>query len=197
MDNVNGNEIYVENGEILNYKFVKVKKGIDIFVELLFYNILVCLKYIKSLYIELGKIIDIVNRMVMSYLDIWIVFILDGKIMLSINGLGWINEVMVEIYGMKVVWDLVYIFGDISDYYIEGFVVKFEYFRSNKYYIFIFINGWYIKNFMLNKVILEGYYIFLIIGRFLICYINIEMDLILVDVNVYLIKLEVCLLKEE
>lgn len=116
---------------------------------------------------------DIVNRMVMSYFEIRIFLVLDGKKFLSMNGLGRINEVMVEIYGMKVVKDLVYILGDISDYYFEGFVVKFEYFRSNKYYIFIFINGRYIKNFVFNKVILEGYYILFIIGRFFICYINI------------------------
>ncbi len=32
------------------------------------------------------------------------------------------------------------------------------------------------KNFMLNKAILEGYHTLLTIGRFPICYINIEMD---------------------
>ncbi|UMT76787.1 DNA mismatch repair endonuclease MutL [Staphylococcus roterodami] len=196
-DNANGNEIYVENGEILNHKPAKAKKGTDILVESLFYNTPARLKYIKSLYTELGKITDIVNRMAMSHPDIRISLVSDGKIMLSTNGSGRTNEVMAEIYGMKVARDLVHISGDTSDYHIEGFVAKPEHSRSNKHYISIFINGRYIKNFMLNKAILEGYHTLLTIGRFPICYINIEMDPILVDVNVHPTKLEVRLSKEE
>ncbi|HID1373828.1 TPA: DNA mismatch repair endonuclease MutL [Staphylococcus argenteus] len=196
-DNANGNEIYVENGEILNHKPAKAKKGTDILVESLFYNTPARLKYIKSLYTELGKITDIVNRMAMSHPDIRISLISDGKTMLSTNGSGRTNEVMAEIYGMKVARDLVHISGDTSDYHIEGFVAKPEHSRSNKHYISIFINGRYIKNFMLNKAILEGYHTLLTIGRFPICYINIEMDPILVDVNVHPTKLEVRLSKEE
>ncbi|MCS5349452.1 DNA mismatch repair endonuclease MutL [Staphylococcus aureus] len=196
-DNANGNEIYVENSEILNHKPAKAKKGTDILVESLFYNTPARLKYIKSLYTELGKITDIVNRMAMSHPDIRISLVSDGKIMLSTNGSGRTNEVMSEIYGMKVARDLVHISGDTSDYHIEGFVAKPEHSRSNKHYISIFINGRYIKNFMLNKAILEGYHTLLTIGRFPICYINIEMDPILVDVNVHPTKLEVRLSKEE
>ncbi|UMT81751.1 DNA mismatch repair endonuclease MutL [Staphylococcus roterodami] len=196
-DNANGNEIYVENGEILNHKPAKAKKGTDILVESLFYNTPARLKYIKSLYTELGKITDIVNRMAMSHPDIRISLVSDGKIMLSTNGSGRTNEVMAEIYGMKVARDLVHISGDTSDYHIEGFIAKPEHSRSNKHYISIFINGRYIKNFMLNKAILEGYHTLLTIGRFPICYINIEMDPILVDVNVHPTKLEVRLSKEE
>lgn len=196
-DNANGNEIYVENGEILNHKPAKAKKGTDILVESLFYNTPARLKYIKSLYTELGKITDIVNRMAMSHPEIRISLISDGKTMLSTNGSGRTNEVMAEIYGMKVARDLVHISGDTSDYHLEGFVAKPEHSRSNKHYISIFINGRYIKNFMLNKAILEGYHTLLTIGRFPICYINIEMDPILVDVNVHPTKLEVRLSKEE
>lgn len=74
---------------------------------------------------------------------------------------------MAEIYGMKVAKDLVHISGDTSDYHLEGFVAKPEHSRSNKHYISIFINGRYIKNFVLNKAILEGYHTLLTIGRFL------------------------------
>ena len=63
--------------------------------------------------------------------------------------------------------------------------------------IFQFFNGRYIKNFILNKAILEGYHTLLTIGRYPICYINIEMDPILVDVNVHPTKLEVRLSKED
>ncbi|PTE25295.1 DNA mismatch repair endonuclease MutL [Staphylococcus equorum] len=196
-DNQEGQEIYVENDEILNQKPAKAKQGTDILVESLFYNTPARLKYIKSLYTELGKITDIVNRMAMSHPDIRISLISDGRTILKTNGSGRTNEVMAEIYGMKVAKDLVHITGETSDYRLEGYVAKPEHSRSNKHYISIFINGRYIKNFLINKAILEGYHTLLMIGRFPICYINIEMDPILVDVNVHPTKLEVRLSKED
>lgn len=196
-DNEEGQEIYVENGEILNQKPAKAKQGTDILVESLFYNTPARLKYIKSLYTELGKITDIVNRMAMSHPGIRISLISDGRTILKTNGSGRTNEVMAEIYGMKVAKDLVHISGETSDYRLEGYVAKPEHSRSNKHYISIFINGRYIKNFLINKAILEGYHTLLMIGRFPICYINIEMDPILVDVNVHPTKLEVRLSKED
>lgn len=196
-DNENGHEIYAENGKIIHQKPAKAKKGTDIQVDSLFYNTPARLKYIKSLYTELGKITDIVNRMAMSHPEIRISLVSDGKKLLSTNGSGRTNEVMAEIYGMKVAKDLVHISGDTSDYHLEGFVAKPEHSRSNKHYISIFINSRYIKNFVLNKAILEGYHTLLTIGRFPICYINIQMDPILVDVNVHPTKLEVRLSKED
>ncbi|WP_436853740.1 DNA mismatch repair endonuclease MutL [Staphylococcus caeli] len=196
-DNEEGQQIYVENGEILDHKPAKAKRGTDILVESLFYNTPARLKYIKSLYTELGKITDIVNRMAMSHPDIRISLVSDGKTILKTNGSGRTNEVMAEIYGMKVAKDLVHISGDTSDYHLEGYVAKPEHSRSNNHYISVFINGRYIKNFLLNKAILEGYHTLLMIGRFPICYINIEMDPILVDVNVHPTKLEVRLSKED
>lgn len=196
-DSEEGQEIYVENGEILNQKPAKAKRGTDILVESLFYNTPARLKYIKSLYTELGKITDIVNRMAMSHPDIRISLISDGKTIIKTNGSGRTNEVMAEIYDMKVAKDLVHITGDTSDYHLEGYVAKPEHSRSNKHYISIFINGRYIKNFLLDKAIQEGYHTLLMIGRFPICYINIEMDPILVDVNVHPTKLEVRLSKED
>lgn len=196
-DGQNGHEIYAEDGAILHQKPAKAKQGTDILVESLFYNTPARLKYVKSLYTELGKITDIVNRMAMSHPDVRLTLVSDGKVLIKTNGSGRTNEVMAEIYGMKVAKDLVHITGDTSDYHLEGYVAKPEHSRSNRHYISIFINGRYIKNFILNKAILEGYHTLLTIGRYPICYINIEMDPILVDVNVHPTKLEVRLSKEE
>ncbi|WP_105992913.1 DNA mismatch repair endonuclease MutL [Staphylococcus simulans] len=196
-DGQNGHEIYAEDGAIINQKPAKAKQGTDILVESLFYNTPARLKYVKSLYTELGKITDIVNRMAMSHPEVRFTLVSDGKTLIKTNGSGRTNEVMAEIYGMKVAKDLVHITGDTSDYHLEGFVAKPEHSRSNRHYISIFINGRYIKNFILNKAILEGYHTLLTIGRYPICYINIEMDPILVDVNVHPTKLEVRLSKEE
>lgn len=196
-DGMLGHEVQVENGEIIKQQPAKAKKGTDILVKDLFYNTPARLKYVKSLYTELGKITDIVNRMAMSHPDISFNLVSDDKTVLSTNGSGKTNEVMAEIYGMKIAKDLVEINGETDDYVMKGYVCKPEHTRSNRHYISIFINGRYIKNFVLNKAIIEGYHTLLPIGRYPIVYINIEMDPILVDVNVHPTKLEVRLSKEQ
>ncbi|EJD8551285.1 TPA: DNA mismatch repair endonuclease MutL [Staphylococcus pseudintermedius] len=196
-DGVAGYEVYAEEGEIISEKPAKARKGTDIRVDALFYNTPARLKYIKSLYTELGKITDIVNRMAMSHPDIRIALSNDGKKILQTNGSGRTNEVMAEIYGMKVARDLIRIEGDTSDYHLTGYVAKSEHSRSNRHYISLFINGRYIKNFLLNKAVQEGYHTLMMIGRYPIVYLNIEMDPVLVDVNVHPTKLEVRLSKED
>ncbi|MEB6292064.1 DNA mismatch repair endonuclease MutL [Mammaliicoccus sciuri] len=196
-DGMLGHEVRVENGEITKKQPAKAKKGTDILVEDLFYNTPARLKYVKSLYTELGKITDIVNRMAMSHPNIAFNVVSDDKTVISTNGSGRTNEVMAEIYGMKIAKDLVPINGETDDYVVNGFICKPEHTRSNRHYISIFINGRYIKNFVLNKAIIEGYHTLLPIGRYPIVYLNIEMDPILVDVNVHPTKLEVRLSKEQ
>ncbi len=196
-DGMLGHEVRVENGEITKKQPAKAKKGTDILVEDLFYNTPARLKYVKSLYTELGKITDIVNRMAMSHPNIALNLVSDDKTVISTNGSGRTNEVMAEIYGMKIAKDLVPINGETDDYVVNGFICKPEHTRSNRHYISIFINGRYIKNFVLNKAIIEGYHTLLPIGRYPIVYLNIEMDPILVDVNVHPTKLEVRLSKEQ
>ncbi|MCJ1747973.1 DNA mismatch repair endonuclease MutL [Mammaliicoccus sciuri] len=195
-DGMLGHEVRVENGEITKKQPAKAKKGTDILVEDLFYNTPARLKYVKSLYTELGKITDIVNRMAMSHPNIAFNLVSDDKTVISTNGSGRTNEVMAEIYGMKIAKDLVPINGETDDYVVNGFICKPEHTRSNRHYISIFINERYIKNFVLNKAIIEGYHTLLPIGRYPIVYLNIEMDPILVDVNVHPTKLEVRLSKE-
>ena len=196
-DGMLGHEVRVENGEITKKQPAKAKKGTDILVKDLFYNTPARLKYVKSLYTELGKITDIVNRMAMSHPNIAFNLVSDDKTVISTNGSGRTNEVMAEIYGMKIAKDLVPINGETDDYVVNGFICKPEHTRSNRHYISIFINGRYIKNFVLNKAIIEGYHTLLPIGRYPIVYLNIEMDPILVDVNVHPTKLEVRLSKEQ
>lgn len=196
-DGLLGHEVHVENGEIIKQQPAKAKKGTDILVSELFYNTPARLKYVKSLYTELGKITDIVNRMAMSHPHIAFNLVSDEKTVISTNGSGRTNEVMAEIYGMKIAKDLVEIKGETEDYVMHGFVCKPEHTRSNRHYISIFINGRYIKNFVLNKAIIEGYHTLLPIGRYPIVYLNIEMDPILVDVNVHPTKLEVRISKEQ
>ena len=82
------------------------------------------------------------------------------------------------------------------DFEVSGFVSLPELTRANRNYISLFINGRYIKNFLLNRAILDGYGSKLMVGRFPIAVINIQIDPYLADVNVHPTKQEVRISKE-
>lgn len=69
--------------------------------------------------------------------------------------------------------------------------------RANRNYITILINGRYIKNFLLNRAIFDGYGSKLMVGRFPIAVIDIQIDPYLADVNVHPTKQEVRISKEK
>ena len=103
---------------------------------------------------------------------------------------------MSEIYGIKVAKDLVHIQGDTSDYHLEGFVCC-QNTQEVINIIFQFLSMDDILRILyLIKLLLKVSYI-TDNRRYPICYLNIEMDPILVDVNVHPTKLEVRLSKEE
>lgn len=196
-DGQNGYEINVAGSKILSQSPARAKQGTEITVEELFYNTPARLKYVKSLYTELGKITDIMNRFAISHPDIRFELIADDKEVLKTSGNGRINEVMATIYGMKIARDLITIEGETGDYKVSGMIARPEHTRANRHYISLFINGRYIKNFMLTKAIMEGYHTLLPIGRYPIAAMMIEMDPALVDVNVHPTKQEVRLSKEQ
>ncbi len=57
------------------------------------------------------------------------------------------------------------------DFEISGFVSLLELTRANRNYISLFINGRYIKNFLTNRAILDGYGSKLMMGRFPLCFV--------------------------
>ena len=69
--------------------------------------------------------------------------------------------------------------------------------RASRNYLSLVVNGRYIKNFQLTKAVIAGYGSKLMVGRYPMGVISIQMDAALVDVNVHPTKAEVRLSKED
>lgn len=80
---------------------------------------------------------------------------------------------IVGIYGLNIVKKMIEILNVDLDFEILGYVSLFELIWVNWNYIILLINGCYIKNFFLNCLILDGYGLKLMVGRFLIVVIDI------------------------
>lgn len=192
-----GSFVRLEGGKVLAHKPNALRKGTKITVENLFYNTPARLKYVKSIQTELSNVGDIINRLAMSHPQIAFRLVHDGNKMLSTTGNGDIKQAIAGIYGVETAKKMMKIEQEDLDFKISGYVSLPELTRASRNYLSIIINGRYIRNYLLNKAIVEGYGSKLMVGRFPLAVIKIDMDPLLVDVNVHPTKQEVRLSKEQ
>lgn len=196
-DESQGSYLRLKGGKIEENRPTALRVGTKITVENLFFNTPARLKYVKSLQTELANVGDIVNRMALSHPKVAFRLVHDGHKMLATSGNGDLKQAIAGIYGISVAKKMLEITAQDLDFALKGYISLPEVTRASRNYLSIIINGRYIKNFALNKAIVNGYQSKLMVGRFPIAVIEIEMDPLLVDVNVHPTKQEVRLSKEK
>lgn len=192
-----GTLLIAKGGEIEKQEPISTPVGTKITVENLFYNTPARLKYMKSLQSELAHIVDVVNRLSLAHPEIAFTLINDGRQMTTTSGTGDLRQAIAGIYGLNTAKKMIEISNADLDFEVSGYISLPELTRANRNYITILINGRYIKNFLLNRAILDGYGSKLMVGRFPIAVIDIQIDPYLADVNVHPTKQEVRISKEK
>ncbi len=192
-----GTQLVAEGGNIASLVPIAAKPGTRIVVENLFFNTPARLKYMKSLQAELGHIIDVLNRQSLAHPEIAFSLINDGREVLKTNGNGKLRETLAGVYGINTAKKMISVEAQDLDFEVSGYVSLPELTRANRNYITLIINGRYVKNFLLNRAILNGYGSKLMVGRFPIAVLSIKIDPYLADVNVHPTKQEVRLSKEK
>lgn len=196
-DETQGSYLFLKGGKIEEHRPASLRTGTKITVENLFFNTPARLKYVKSLQTELWNIGDIVNRMALSHPNIAFRLVHDGHKMLSTSGTGDLKQTLAGIYGVATAKKMLKVDAKDLDFTLNGYVSLPEVTRASRNYLSVIINGRYIKNFALNKAIINGYQSKLMVGRYPIAVLEITMDPLLVDVNVHPTKQEVRLSKEK
>lgn len=192
-----GAVIHIAGGKMISQKPAEARRGTDILVKDLFYNVPARLKYMKSLNTELSKIVDIVNRLALGHPDIQISLTHNNRELMRTAGRGDLRQVIGSIYGMSKAAKMLPIEGADADFKVGGYVSLPELTRASRSYITILLNGRYIRNYQLSKAIIEGYGSKLMVGRYPVAVIDLSMDPLLVDVNVHPTKQEVRISKED
>lgn len=195
-DSQQGSFLFLKGGKIQEHRPTALRTGTKITVENLFFNTPARLKYVKSLQTELANIGDIVNRMALSHPDVAFRLVHDGHKMMNTSGKGDLKQTIAGIYGVATAKKMIAVTQQDLDFSLSGYVSLPEVTRASRNYLTVLINGRYIKNFALNKAIINGYQSKLMVGRFPIAVLEIKMDPLLVDVNVHPTKQEVRLSKE-
>lgn len=191
-----GSIIQIEGGTLKKHQAHGARKGTTITVESLFYNTPARLKYVRTLQTELANITDIMNRIALSHPEIAFRLIHDGNTLLRTTGNGDLKQAVAGVYGTQVARKMLNIEAENLDFRISGQVSMPEVTRASRNYLTVIMNGRYIRNFALQKAIVDGYGSRLMVGRFPIAVVNIDTDPLLLDVNVHPSKKEIRISKE-
>lgn len=192
-----GKKVHYRGGELIEEIGTSARQGTSVKVTDLFFNTPARLKYLKSQHTELAQIVDIINRLSLSHPDIAFRLTHNDHAILTSVGNGNVQQVLATIYGVQQARRMVALEAENADFKLKGYISLPELTRASRNYISILINGRYIKNYQLTKALVKGYGSKLMVGRFPLAVLEIDMDPLLVDVNVHPQKHEVRLSKEE
>ncbi|MGG2085079.1 DNA mismatch repair endonuclease MutL [Lysinibacillus pakistanensis] len=191
-----GTYLELEGGHVVTNKPGPLRKGTDITVAQLFFNTPARLKYMKTIQTELGHTIDLMNRLALGNPQIAFRLLHNGQQLLQTNGRGDVQQVLAAIYGVHNAKKMVPFEGESHDYKVTGFVSLPEVTRASKNYMSLFVNGRWVKHYLVQKAIVDAYHTYLPIERFPIVALFIEGDPYLTDVNVHPAKHQIRLSKE-
>lgn len=187
----------LEHGVPSKKEEVACNRGTSMVVKNLFANVPARMKFLRKDSTEAGYVTDLMGRIAMSRPDIAFRYICDGKEVFSTSGDGRLKNAILNIYGIefaKSIYDVDY---EEHGVHVFGAAGKSETARGNRTRQTLFVNGRYIKNHVIAKVVEEAYRNVLMVGRFPFFVLNIELSPELVDVNVHPAKTEIKFANEQ
>ena len=119
--------------------------GTTITVKDLFFCVPARAKFLKKNKTEEQEITNIINRVVLAHPEIKIIYIVDGKKVLSSIGSNE-KEAMFSVYGKESVKETLEVFAERDGVSVKGFVGKPTYSKSNRTYQTLIIIGRYVSN---------------------------------------------------
>ncbi len=186
-----GARIKVEGGIASKVEKVGAPVGTTVRVENLFYNVPARLKFLKTDVTERRAIDALVTRYALAYPNVRFK-VTDGKqVTLQTAGDGDQRAILASLYGVDVAKQMLEVMANEDGIKISGFISPTSLTRSNRREITFFINGRWVQETSLNSALLQAYHTLLMVGRYPLTALFIEMPAEDVDVNVHPTKAEV------
>ncbi len=186
-----GSVVLVEGGKTISINPIGGVSGTVVQVNDLFYNTPARLKFLKRDLTEKQQIDGLVTRYSLAYPDKAIHLDHDGKTVLQTTGNGNRREILAQLYGVDLARQLLEVIFEEGKSTITGFISPISVNRSNRKDITFFVNGRWVQDTALISALLKAYQTYLMVGRYPLSILFIEIDPEDVDVNVHPAKSEV------
>lgn len=186
-----GTRLRVNGGLVEKPQSIGAPSGTIVRVEDLFFNVPARLKFLKSDVTERRQIDDLVTRYAFAYPGIRFHLHQDGRPALQTSGNGERREVLAALFGADVARQMLKVLTEEEDNKVMGFISPTSLTRSNRRLINFFINGRPVQDASLSAAVVQAYHTLLMVGRFPLAMLLIELPAKAVDVNVHPTKSEV------
>lgn len=186
-----GARLNVEGGK--SHKPTKVGStiGTTVRVEDLFYNVPARLKFLKTDMTERRAIDALVTRYALAYPEKRFKLSEGKNIALQTTGDGDRRAILAALYGVDVAKQMLEVMAEEDGYRLTGFISPTSLTRSNRKEITFFINGRWVHDVALSTALLQAYHTLLMVGRYPLTALFLEIEPQEVDVNVHPAKAEV------
>ena len=190
-DEQEGARLRVEGGLSGPLTKVGTTVGTTVRVEDLFYNVPARLKFLKSDTTERRAIDVLVTRYALAYAEKRFK-VADGKnVVLQTSGDGDRRAILAALYGVDVAKQMLEVMSEEEGLSLSGFISPTALTRSNRREITFFINGRWVHDVSLSTALLQAYHTLLMVGRYPLTALFLEIPPSEVDVNVHPAKAEV------
>jgi DNA mismatch repair protein MutL len=186
-----GARLKVDGGISGKVEKVGAPVGTVLRVENLFYNVPARLKFLKTDVTERRAIDALVTRYALAYPNVRFK-VTDGKqSTLQTAGDGDRRAILAALYGVEVAKQMLEVMDAEDGLSLTGFISPTSLTRSNRKEITFFVNGRWVQEFSLTTALLQAYHTLLMVGRYPLTALFLEIAPEDVDVNVHPTKAEV------
>ncbi len=179
-----------DGGEIGQITEAAGENGTDVCVEMLFFNAPVRLTFLKTDKGEEADITNYISRFILNRSDIAFTYYVNGEKVLQSFG-GGDEEAMVSVYSAATLRKCYRIDAEKHGIRIRGYIGNQHFYKSNKSYQNVFLNGRYIVNGTISAAISNAYNSYLMKRQYPFYVLHVDVPTEIVDVNVHPNKADV------
>jgi DNA mismatch repair protein MutL len=165
--------------------------GTVVRVEDLFFNVPARKKFLKTDATERRHIDALVTRYTLAYPEVRFQLTQEGRTAVQTSGSGDRREALAVLFSAEIAKQMLEIDAEYDDLAVRGFISPTSLTRSNRQGITFFVNGRWVQDIALSTALIQGYHSMLMVGRYPLAVIFLEMPPEKVDVNVHPAKSEV------
>ena len=186
-----GAELKLEGGKPDQVKLIGASVGTIVRVEDLFFNVPARLKFLKHPTTERRHIDELVTRYALAYPNVRFQLFQDDRPDLLTSGNGNRTEILASLYGVEVAKQMLEVLAEEEDLYLTGYISPISLTRSNRREINFIVNGRPVQDPALGSALVQAYHTLLMVGRYPLAILFLQLPAETVDVNVHPTKAEV------
>ena len=186
-----GARLRVEGGIIGRLEITGAPVGTVVSVEELFYNVPARLKFLKQDGTERRAIDALLTRYALAYPHVHFKLSEGNSASLQTSGDGDRRAILAALYGVDTARQMLDVLAEEEGFKLSGFISPTAMTRSNRKEITFFVNGRWVQDTPLSAALLQAYHTLLMVGRYPLATIFLEIPPEEVDVNVHPAKAEV------